>query len=307
VSLTSRAVRVTAPATSANLGPGFDSLGLALNLHDVVHARATAGGLAIEVTGTGARTAGAGEDHLVVMAMRAAFGRIGEQPPGLALTCANAIPQGFGLGSSAAAIVTGVLAARALCGERGLVRLPDDAVLQLAAQLEGHADNVAACLAGGLTIAWSSPGGFRYAPLAPLAALTPVLCVPDAPLATVSARRVLPAAVPHADAAQNAARAALLIAALTTDPRPLLDATEDFLHQRYRSAVMPESAGLVVALRQAGVPAVISGAGPSVLALTIGELTPGAGAVAAIAARSSRAWTVTAPRIDRQGAVVEPA
>jgi homoserine kinase len=305
LSLTGLRARVRVPATSANLGPGFDALGLALSLHDVVAATVTAGGLSINVTGAGAETAVAGEDHLVLRAMRAAFAMIGEQPPGLSLVCVNAIPQGFGLGSSAAAIVAGLLAARALCGERGAERLPDDAVLQLAAGLEGHADNAAACLAGGLTIAWSARSGFRYARLAPLAALVPVLCVPDLPLATVAARQVLPPAVPHADAAQNAARAALLIAALTTDPRTLLDATEDFLHQPYRAAVMPESAALVAALRQAGIPAVISGAGPAVLALTAGGFTPDASAVAAIAGGARQAWTATELQIDRQGAELE--
>src|SRR5262252_9546123 len=148
-------VAVRVPATSANLGPGYDSLGLALRLHDLVRARATGSGLTVEVAGEGAATAERGEGNLVVRAMRAAFDALGEQPAGLLLRCENAIPQGFGLGSSAGAIVAGLLAARALCGERGTKRLPDDAVLQLAAELEGHADNVAACQAGGLTIAWT--------------------------------------------------------------------------------------------------------------------------------------------------------
>lgn len=138
-------VVVRAPATSANLGPGFDALGLALGLHDVVRAQVTGGGLKIEVAGAGEHAASHGEGHLVVRAMRAAFDRLGQQPPGIALRCENSIPQGFGLGSSAAAILTGLLAARALAGEYGLDRLPDSTVLRLAADLEGHADNVAAC------------------------------------------------------------------------------------------------------------------------------------------------------------------
>jgi homoserine kinase len=300
-----RPVRVRVPATSANLGPGFDSLGLALGLHDMVHARAVASGLAIKISGAGVENARRRERHLVVRAMRAAFEQVGEQPPGISLICDNAIPQGFGLGSSAGAIVAGVLAARALCGDHGLERLPDDAVLRLAARLDGHADNVAACMAGGLTIAWCTPAGFRCARLAPLTTLAPVLCVPNVPLATAQARQVLPTTVPHADAAQNAARAALLIAALTVDGEPLLDATEDFLHQRYRSVVMPDSARLMAALRRAGVPAVISGAGPAVLALTVSGVTAGPDAVAAIAAESGSDWTVAALEIDRQGAIIE--
>lgn len=319
-------VEVRVPATSANLGPGFDSLGLALSVHDIVQAGVAADGLRIEVSGAGEHTAQSGERHLVVRAMRAAFDLLGGQPPGIGLRCDNSIPHGFGLGSSAAAIVAGILAARALCGDAGSARLPDSAVLGLAAELEGHADNAAACLAGGLTIAWlddtpdgaAGPAGNRIAVLGgtvrctrldPLPGLTPVLCVPSIPLPTDAARQVLPATVPHADAARNSARSALLIAALTRgeqagDPRLLLEATRDYLHQPYRASAMPGTAGLVGALRQAGIPAVISGAGPAVLAL----ITPGATAspaiVAAIAAGTDADWTVMAVDVDRQGASV---
>jgi homoserine kinase len=307
---------VHAPATSANLGPGFDSLGLALSLHDEVHAQVTGAGLRIEVAGVGERTARYGEDHLVVRAMRAAFEKLGEQPPGIWLRCVNEIPHGFGLGSSAAAIVAGVLAARALFGGDGPQRLPDHAVLELAAALEGHADNVAACLAGGLTIAWSgaSPGPVRCLRLDPLPGLTPVVCLPAEPLATEAARKVLPAAVPHADAVQNAARSALLIAVLTgaglsparaaPDPGALLDATQDFLHQPYRASSMPGTADLVGTLREAGIPAVFSGAGPAALALTVPGVTPGPDAVAAVADESGPDWTVSVLDIDRAGAIV---
>ena len=159
-----RPVVVRAPASSANLGPGFDALALALSLHDVAVARVTDGGLDIEVSGEGGETAAAGEAHLVVRAMRAAFDVLGAHPPGLSLRCLNAIPHGRGLGSSAAAIVTGILAVRGLARD-GAELLRDDAVLALAAGLEGHADNVAACLHGGLTISWTpdrrspAPGG----------------------------------------------------------------------------------------------------------------------------------------------------
>ncbi len=311
-------VRVRVPATSANLGPGFDSLGLALALHDVVLAQIGGPGLTVEVTGAGAATIERGEGHLVVRAMRACFDAIGWQPPGLLLRCHNDIPQGFGLGSSAAAIVAGLLAARALAGAHGARLLPDDTVLRLAAGLEGHADNVAACLAGGLTIAWIDPGGStRCARLAPLPGLAPVLCVPSEGLSTTKARAVLPASVPHADAAKNAARAALLIAALTQPGRGLsrpgqrqellLAATEDFLHQPYRASSMPGSASLVAALRAAGVPAVVSGAGPAVLALIAPGATPGSDVVAAVAAECGPGWTVRVLDVDHEGAtVLEP-
>jgi homoserine kinase len=301
-------VAVRTPATSANLGPGFDALGLALSLHDHVHAQVTESGLRIEVSGVGERTAGHGERHLVVRAMRAAFAALGGQPPGIALRCVNAIPHGFGLGSSAAAIVAGVLAARALRGERGPALLPDEAVLRLAADIEGHADNVAACLAGGLTIAWTA-ASVRCLRLEPLPGLTPVLCVPPEPLATEAARRVLPAAVPHADAARNAARSALLVAALTRhekeqDTGVLLDATLDYLHQPYRASSMPATAELVGALRSAGIPAVVSGAGPAALALVVPGAAAAPDAVAAIAAGSAQEWDVRVLDVDRDGAVV---
>jgi homoserine kinase len=305
---------VQTPATSANLGPGFDSLGLALSLHDEVHAQVTGGGLRIEVAGIGERTARYGERHLVVRAMRAAFDVLGEQPPGIWLRCVNAIPHGFGLGSSAAAIVAGVLAARALFGGNGPERLSDEAVLRLAAALEGHADNVAACLCGGLTIVWdgADPGPVRCLRLDPLRGLAPVLCVPAAPLATEAARQVLPAVVPHAEAAKNAARSALLVALLTgaglaragLTPDLLLDATQDFLHQPYRESSMRATADLIGTLREAGIPAVLSGAGPAALALTVSGVTPGPDAVAAVADESGPGWTVSVLDVDRGGAIV---
>ena len=298
------AVVVRVPATSANLGPGFDAVGLALTLHDVVEARLIPDGISIEVSGTGENGAGAGEDHLVIRAMRAAFALLGAQPPGIGLRCANAIPQGYGLGSSAGAIVAGLLAARAL-GPDG-ESLTDADLLRLATQIEGHPDNVSACMAGGLTIAWRSSSGVKTASLEPVRGLTPVVCVPQLPLSTSEARQVLPPAVPHADAAANSARAALLVAALTSDPGLLMDGTEDFLHQPYRTAVMPATADLVARLRAAGIPAVVSGAGPAVLALTVAGAHPGPEAVAPIANGSRTPWQVHVLDVDRDGATLKP-
>ena len=322
-------VTVSVPATSANLGPGFDALGLALALYDVVEARVLGSGLLIEVSGAGQQVAAAGEDHLVIRAMRAAFDVLGGQPPGIGIRCVNAIPQGFGLGSSAGAVVAGLLAAGALAGPdaaasppaetRGdtgqpgdtVLRcdtgLPGETVLQLAAQLEGHPDNAAACLAGGLTIAWQSAAGTRLARLSPLAGLTPLICIPAAPLATKAARKVLPPTVPHADAAANSARAALLVAALTSDPELLLDATQDFLHQGYRAAAMPETMRLITRLRAAGIPAVVSGAGPAVLALVVAGTHPAPDAVTAVTSQAGAAWKVLPLDVDRQGATIRPA
>ncbi|HUC27351.1 MAG TPA: homoserine kinase [Streptosporangiaceae bacterium] len=297
-------VTVRVPATSANLGPGFDSLGLALSLHDTVQARVLASGLQVSVTGAGADDLERGEGHLVIRAMRAAFAVIGAQPPGIEICCGNDVPQGFGLGSSAAAIVSGVLAARALAGASGEAALPDDAVLQLASELEGHPDNIAACLLGGLTISWAAAAGVRAARLTPLAGLAPVLCVPAVPLSTHTARKALPAQVPHTDAAANSARAALLIAALTLQPDLLLAGTEDFLHQPYRAAAMPATAALIERLRTAGIAAVVSGAGPSVLALTVGGTVPGPAEVARIAAHTGPLWRVLPLGVDTDGAVL---
>ena len=356
-----RPVRVRAPATSANLGPGFDALGLALALHDETEASVTDGGLAIEVSGEGSETAAAGEQHLVVRAMRAAFGAMGGQPPGIALRCVNAIPHGRGLGSSAAAVCCGLLAARALAGPGEPLAaggpvfsdraesldeaaspdwtalsdgtaLSDEAVFQLAATLEGHPDNVAACLAGGLTIAWSprpvptaaaagtdtptgaaagtgTPAGAAAGPrllrIAVPTTLRAVACVPSVPLATEAARQALPPAVPYADAAANAARSALLVAALTGAPQVLFEATEDFLHQPYRSGLMPETARLLGALRRAGAAAVVSGAGPAVLVLSFDGQPPSPGAVGSIAGKAGTSWDVIPLRIDQQGAHVQ--
>jgi homoserine kinase len=300
-------VTVRVPATSANLGPGFDSLGLALSLYDTVQARVRPAGVDVQVTGAGAGEVGRGEAHLVVRAMRAACHVIGAQPPGIALHCRNEVPQGFGLGSSAAAVVAGLLAARGLAGQAGAVALPPDALLRLATELEGHPDNVAACLSGGLTISWTTAAGVRAARLTPLAELEPVLCIPAVPLATEAARQVLPVDVPHALAAANSARAALLIAALTGRPDLLLDGTEDFLHQPYRATAMPTTARLVARLRAAGIAAVVSGAGPSVLALTVIGARPGAPDIERIASEVGPAWDVFPLNVDSEGARLVPA
>jgi homoserine kinase len=295
-------VRVRVPATSANLGPGFDSFGLALALHDQVSARIIPAGLELQVTGVGSDMAQAGEQHLVVRAMRAAFDVIGSQPGGIALSCENKVPHGFGLGSSAAAIGAGLLSARALAGPAGLVALPDSRLLSLATELEGHPDNVAACMHGGLTIAWRGVGGLAAARLEPLPEIRPMVCVPTTPLATEMARQVLPETVPHADAAANSARAALLVTALTSQPDLLLAGTEDFLHQSYRADSMPATAALIAKFRAAEIAAVVSGGGPSVLALPTDD--PGVHAVARLAGGIDREadWQVLPLAVDSAGA-----
>ncbi|GIG67276.1 homoserine kinase [Phytomonospora endophytica] len=261
--LATGAVTVKVPATSANLGPGFDSLGLALGLYDEVTAEIAEDGVRVEVTGEGEGVLPGDETHLVARAAFRAFDHIGVRPAGLRLSCRNAIPQARGLGSSSAAIVAGISLAAALCPDAGF-GVEDR--LRLAGEIEGHPDNVAPCLLGGFTIAWTDERGARAVRLEAHPDLKPVVYVPDGHGLTAHARAALPGRVPHVDAAFNAGRAALLVHAVTSAPELLLDATDDRIHQRYRAATMTRSADLVAELRDKGVPAAISGAGPSVIA-----------------------------------------
>jgi homoserine kinase len=285
--------RVRVPATSANLGPGFDALGLALARYDDLTARVTDAGCVVRVQGEGAGELPAGDEHLVVRAMLATFDVLGGRPGGLAVDCVNRIPQARGLGSSSAAIVAGVQLARALT-ENGTTLLDDAGALRVAAEIEGHPDNVAPCLLGGFTIAWTEPAGARAVRLTPAAGVHPTVFVPAERGLTATARAALPPGVPHADAAFNAGRAALLVHALTTDPSLLHAATEDRLHQGYRAVGMPGTASLVAALRSVGVAAVVSGAGPTVLALS--EIPPDF--------RAGGEWQMQALSVDGTGAVV---
>jgi len=297
-------VAVRAPASSANLGPGFDSFGLALALYDDVEMAAAPSGLQVDVTGEGAGEVPRDEQHLVVRAARAAFDLLGHQPPGLRLRGHNRVPHGRGLGSSAAAIVAGVVAARALVHleEPGAVESLDDAaMLRLASELEGHPDNVAAALLGGFTTAWVSGSGVRAVRVEP--AVTTVVLVPDSPVSTTVARGLLPAEVPHRDAVANSGRAALLPLALTTRPDLLFEATEDYLHQDYREPAMPESLSLVRRLRDDGHAAVISGAGPSVLVLC-GAAHSDAAVSAKLVERLhgvAPGWQIKPMAVDREG------
>lgn len=260
-------VAVRVPASSANLGPGFDALGLALALHDEIVAEVIGSGLEVRVSGEGQDGVPLDETHLVVQSMHAAFDLLGGRPSGLRLTCSNAIPHGRGLGSSAAAIVGGIIAARALV-DGGDKLLDDDAAFQLAVDLEGHPDNVAAALFGGLTIAWIDGAAAVVERLSTDVGVT--VFVPPTAVSTEKARGLLPETVPHRDAAINAGRAALLVAALTGAPHRLISATEDRLHQSYRAEAMPESYKLLRRLRVDGVPTIISGAGPTVLSFARG-------------------------------------
>ena len=271
------AVAVEVPATSANLGPGYDCLGLALELADTLVGEVADDGLEVHIEGEGEDLA-RDESHLVVRAMRATFDVLGEQPPGLRLSCTNRIPHSRGMGSSSAAIVGGIVLARSLVAE-GDVRLDNAQALSLANRLEGHPDNVAPALLGGFVISGQA-GEVVWAQNAPVdPSVSAVLLVPPYGVRTELTRGLLPETVPHAEAAANVARAALLVAALGGDPALLLRATEDFLHQQHREPAMPESIALVDELRSRGVPAVVSGAGPTVLAFVADGVTPSADVV----------------------------
>jgi homoserine kinase len=306
LSSTTAAVRV--PATSANLGPAFDCAGLALTLHDVVEFSVVESGLTVEVSGVGAGELPTDESHLVVRAFRAACAELGWTPAGLRVVADNRIPQGRGMGSSAAAVVAGVVGAWSLCPDVEV--RDDDAVLRLVNELEGHPDNVAACLVGGATLSWITPAGVHVGRLDTHGDVLPVVLVPETTLSTHIARGLLPEQVPHGDASFNAGRAALLVHALTSEPFLLLDATDDRLHQRQRTAAMPASLALVDTLRAEGHAAVVSGAGPSLLVLTQRhpEDPPAPDAavrVREIAELTPPGWRVLPLEVDLHGATVQ--
>ncbi len=294
-------VEVTVPASSANLGPGFDSVGLALGLWDTCVATVTdAPGLRIDVEGEAAADVPRDENHLVYRTMLLAFDELGVAlPEGLHLQCRNGVPHGRGLGSSATAIVTGIVAAQALQSVcRGAGGVPDLAFANtLASRLEGHPDNASASVFGGLTLSWSdAPGETTTLRLSLHPDVEPVVFVPAEQLSTAKARSVLPSHVRHADAALNSARTALLVQALGAHPAYLLSATQEWLHQEARRGSFPASMDLVDRLRGAGHAAVISGAGPSVLVLSTSER-------AADAARFAEgAWRALRPGVPATGA-----
>jgi homoserine kinase len=267
-------VTVRVPATSANLGPGYDCFGLALQRYDMASAAFTSEdyGLRVDVEGVGAGEVPTDDSHLVVRAMARAWQAADLELPPVWLRCRNAIPHGGGQGSSAAAIVAGLLLGRGLL-TGGEAELTEERLLQLATEIEGHPDNVAPALLGGFTLAWMGPDGTASAVRRDVHPdVRAVLFTASQASSTLHSRTLLPQHVSHQDAAANVAAAALMVHAVTTDPSYLFQATVDRLHQPYRAASMPESAALIADLRSAGIAAVVSGAGPSVLALTTFDL-----------------------------------
>lgn len=298
-------VTVSVPATSANLGPGFDTMGLALDLRDEVTARTIEHGFRAEIHGEGEGVIPTDGRHLIITTVRSLLARAGWDLPGLELVATNRIPHGRGLGSSATAHATAVLLAQALLPIED--RNTPEQVLDAASALEGHPDNVAPALAGGLALSWQDQQGYHSVRLEPSADLRPVVAVPSEPLSTETARGLLPRDVSHADAAVNAGRAALLVHGITADPSVLWAATEDRLHQQYRAPAMPESVQLVQDLRATGLPAVVSGAGPTVMVLAVGDDQAAQvhELIGSLTADSAQQWRVRILPVDRTGAKVE--
>ncbi|MBV9321727.1 MAG: homoserine kinase [Mycobacterium sp.] len=287
-------------ASTANLGPGFDSIGLALSLYDEIVVETTESGLVVEVEGEGTGEVSLGAEHLVVRAIHHGLRAAGLGVPGLVVRCLNAIPHSRGLGSSAAAVVGGLAAVNGLVAQSDSAPLSESQLIQLSSEFEGHPDNAAASVLGGAVVSWidRSCGPPRYAavPLRLHPDIHLFAAIPEERSSTSEARVLLPAQVSHQDARFNVSRAALLVVALTERPDLLLAATEDVLHQPQRAHAMPASAEYLNLLRRCKVPAVLSGAGPAVIALstepelplealeygaangfTVGEMTAGDG------------------------------
>jgi homoserine kinase len=256
-------VTVEVPATSANLGPGFDCFGLALDWRERVNLAVIEQGYQIEVSGEGAAELPRDESHLIIRSALVGLADLGVRAPGLWLGCRNTIPHGRGLGSSSAAIVAGLVAAAALAG----TSVEPGWLLGHANAIEGHPDNVAAAVYGGFVLAYEGRTGVGVAQGRVDPSIGAVLFIPETSLATEAARGLLPETVPHVDAAANSGRAALLVHAMASEPELLFEATHDWLHQGYREAAMPRSYELMKSLRGQGLAALISGAGPTVLVL----------------------------------------
>ena len=271
--------QVSVPASSANIGPGFDSFAIALEMRDRYAAQILDDeSFDVDVTGEGADQVKKDAKNLIIKSMMRGFEHMGGKPRGIALRALNVIPHGRGLGSSASAIVGGLALARSLVltGEQ---YMSDEDLITLATELEGHPDNVAAAFYGGATIAWleskinsegESSNIGRAVSLKVDDRIKALLLVPENQLSTTKARKLLPESISHQDAVLNSSRTALLVHALAERPDLLFTATEDLLHQKYREEAMPKSIALVEKLRGAGLAAVVSGAGPSVMVLYSG-------------------------------------
>lgn len=270
--------RAVVAASSANLGPGFDSLGLALSLYDEIIVETTDSGLVIDVEGQGAGQVPLTADHLVVRAIERGLAAAGLRAGGLNVQCRNAIPHSRGLGSSAAAVVGGLAVVNGFAAQADSTELTIGELVQLSSEFEGHPDNAAAAVLGGAVVSWtedgSDPARYDAAHLQLHSDIRLFPAIPETRSSTAATRGLLPEQVSHTDARFNLARSAMLVVALTQRPDLLLEATVDRLHQTQRAPAMPASAEYLALLRRCGVAAVLSGAGPAVIALTDGSDLP---------------------------------
>lgn len=304
-----RSLRLSMPATSANLGPGYDCMGLALSLHDVIDVVAaprrdpSQPQISVRIDGEGSSRLPRDASHLVVSLVSRILARHGFRLPDLEVSAQNRIPHSRGLGSSAAAVASAVVLADALLP----AGLSAEEQLQIGSRIEGHPDNYAPALRGGVAISWQEGDVFCTAPLVPHERLRTVLAIPDFEQSTAEARDVLPDEVPHADAAANSARTGLLVHAMTTAPELLLPATGDRLHQEQRRSAFEPSMVLVDSLRAAGHAAVISGAGPAVLVLADGDVSAqeAHAHISHHAESAGDTWCPSILRISASGATVE--
>jgi len=299
-----RSVEVSVPATTANLGPGFDTLGMALTMGDRLSATVVEGtGITVEVHGVGEGEVPTDETNLIAKSLLHAFAAKGVKAPGLHLVAHNTIPHGRGLGSSGAAIVAGVMAAKGLL--EGFESFDASELLAIATEMEGHPDNIAPSLFGGLTIAWMTDQGPKHKKLSVHRGVSLVVAVPqEASMSTQLARSLQPDTVPHQDAIFNLSRSALLIAALIQSPELLFEATEDKLHQTYRASAMQDTDDLLQKLRKQGFAAVVSGAGPSVLILC-SDPAQRAEVASIVESHGGGSWASHMLTVDERGATVE--
>ena len=301
MNIVGRRVSVKVPATSANLGPGFDTLGMALSFYDELEVQVVADStVVVEVNGEGAGEVPTDETNLVAKTIHFVFEKFGQKLPGLRLKAHNIIPHGRGMGSSGAAVVSGIKAAQGLL--EGIVEISNQQLLEMATELEGHPDNVAPALFGGLTIAWEDERGPHHKKLFVHRGVSPLELVPTHKMSTALARSLQPDSVPHDDAVFNVSRSALLIAALTQSPELMMSATEDRLHQDYRASAMPETEAVIQLMRSHGHAAVVSGAGPSVLVLASDPFERIE--AAKLAAKNYPQWRALLLAVDFKGATV---
>jgi homoserine kinase len=258
-------IRVRVPATVANLGPGFDALGVALSMHLEIEVEPRRDSIEVMIEGEGAEHLPRDSTNGVITSMNAFFDRVGRKPPGFALRVRNPIPVASGLGSSAAAVVGGLVAARALTGRA----VTQSEMVSLAVDLEGHPDNVLPALLGGLVVCYGSGEAPKHFRIAPSDRLVPIVVVPREGFPTSESRKALPSDVGFRDAQFTAARSALLVGAMVAGAgsEVLADAMQDRLHEPHRLALMPETAAVHRELGGAGIPVCLAGAGPSLLAV----------------------------------------